>query len=491
MIGFKQYLLLDATEKKLEFLRIKYKNKIDPTQIHQLDTLDPSNGKYLEWLIKMDILKQFRDQGDYDQVARNLEIFKTKSKKKDWQGPKDINKFASIVEFAETVMANKTKGLSFDEMSKSPEKLDGNTILNVKENFKFDEEESFPLTVTLWKLEDYDDFQAFNPKEQTEWCVAYPDMWEDYKPPYYMLTGRESSERPHELYQLLHIDSLQCMTNSERPISTDAFIRMGLPVHDMIKEQLEKEKKLGHSPIRIDRLHETYVERGWLSEDDIKDIVEERVVNSNAWDIILAELVASVDYGYLSPEDSYKKLKTMLGEDSITIDLGSINHRGGKYNLKFFTDMPSELMKKLLLSSEDILDDSKGILGYYTLDKNHGNRDEDIEKKILNDAYYRDSSDLNVDNIKKVFKNYINYIKSPWPEFENRERLYWLGWPGREGTGNISDYKDRSLSSSENSTISQLYNLWNSYEKKFRTPISKDMLNSYSKILNFEGLPGQ
>lgn len=260
---------VEASESKINYLSKTY--NLDKTDIISLDNLDPTNSKFLEWLVKRFIAKQFREE-DFDQIQKNLKEFETKRFSKDWDGPKDINKFKTVSELSSTLRKNR-EVYSKTEISSDPSKAKGNTILNSDGDF------------TLWKIEDYNDFQLFKVKDLTEWCVAYPDQWFNYYPPFYMVTKKLKP------YALLHIKTLSCMDVEDSPISPKIFKNLGLNLKSLISSQ--------YRDITMEHLVEFYgynkYWEDWLSLKELK--------------ILSTEILAIEGDGYFSRNFRYNNVK--------------------------------------------------------------------------------------------------------------------------------------------------------------------------------------
>tara|TARA_R110000803_G_scaffold108088_2_gene176352 strand:+ start:172 stop:1437 length:1266 start_codon:yes stop_codon:yes gene_type:complete len=189
------------------------------------DKLGNPLSKYLEWVLKL--IKKFEiEMEDLDGTISLLTRFAKYKNKKKWGKPTDINQYKSAPHLFTAVreyeQENPVEGVSKSD----PSKLSGNTKLGSKDG------------KTLWKLESYEDFQIFNPKNDSEWCVAYPKSWKEYSPPYYLLNSNPTATLEDAV--LLHIESAQCMDLSDSPVnpSEQPFKELGLDLESIIYDEV-------------------------------------------------------------------------------------------------------------------------------------------------------------------------------------------------------------------------------------------------------------
>lgn len=224
MERFKQYIK-EATEKKKEYLAknlnfsLRYVNAVD-------DRLGPSLAKYLEWVLKQ-IKNKNLEMEDVATTAGLLTRFNTFKNKKGWTAQKDINTYKTTTELFRAVSSYENENPEEEDVTKDPSKLKGNTRINTDESGE-----------TVWKLMDYEDFQIFNPKNDSEWCVAYPKSWKEYSPPYYLLNSNPTATLEDAV--LLHIESAQCMDLSDSPVnpSEQPFKELGLDLESIIYDEV-------------------------------------------------------------------------------------------------------------------------------------------------------------------------------------------------------------------------------------------------------------
>jgi|TARA_R110000787_G_scaffold336_3_gene1172 hypothetical protein len=225
MERFKQYIK-EATEKKKEYLAknlnfsLRYVNAVD-------DRLGPSLAKYLEWVLKQ-IKNKNLEMEDVATTAGLLTRFNTFKNKKGWTAQKDINTYKTTTELFRAVSSYENENPEEEDVTKDPSKLKGNTRINTDESGE-----------TVWKLMDYEDFQIFNPKKYTEWCVAYPNEWEQHGPPFYMLNSNPTATLENPI--LLHLPTSQIRDEEDemQPQKLSSFRNAGLDIEGMALKEIK------------------------------------------------------------------------------------------------------------------------------------------------------------------------------------------------------------------------------------------------------------
>ena len=167
--------------------------------VEDLSQYDPSNGKYLTWIVKQVKNNTLRFPEDGDKVKERLTQFQQLSPKGNFKGEKDLNRYSSYGDLAKTIDDNlnvKTKG----EIVRAAE-TEGAKLLDEQGVYKLYLVTTSEAAAKLFR--------------NTEWCVKDPKFFNDeenYNPrEFYYVT---KNDKP---YALLHLNSGQFMDVYDNP----------------------------------------------------------------------------------------------------------------------------------------------------------------------------------------------------------------------------------------------------------------------------------
>lgn len=228
MQSFKSYIE-EASDGKIKIIAKKY--NISEDLVKSLDNdLDLYNGKYLDWCVKTWVNNyDWRRYEDEENIKALLTYFHTHKDKKVWgDNPKDINLYKTTGDLARVVNSVKSK-TARDERGEI-QSTAGNELIASDSNNEFQ----------VWKLTDYSATETWNLKETSEWCIAYPEQWENYGPPFFMLTDAKVP------IALLHLSAkgggISFMNQYDEPVGMDEIIKMestGFNIADMAMELMK------------------------------------------------------------------------------------------------------------------------------------------------------------------------------------------------------------------------------------------------------------
>ena len=194
---FEDLLLLVEEVSKLRLQIIANQFKLPIETVENLSQYDPTDGKYLTWIVRQVKNNALRFPEDGDKVKERLTQFKTLSPKGAFKGEKDINKYSSYGDLAKTIDDNlgvKTKGETIREAE-----TEGVKLLDTQEPYKLYLVTKAEAAAKLFR--------------HTEWCIKDPRFFnsEDYVPKeFYYVT------KNNEPYALLHLDSEQFKDRHDR-----------------------------------------------------------------------------------------------------------------------------------------------------------------------------------------------------------------------------------------------------------------------------------
>ena len=212
--------------------------KLDPTYQG-----DDNLGKYTKWIL--DLYKKFvKDRKEEEKYKKSLEykkshpdaivnqpVYQSQDRIEDFQKirdllvdyekykkdiKQDVSKFNSIAELASAIRVSRDKDVSVDEQAKENYKVfreamaDGLKVVYNGSNF------------IIGVPETYEASSHFK-KPVTDWCTAYPDMYEGYMNEYGGQYYIHLNKHTGELYQL-HYNSNQFKNASDHEINKKEFI---------------------------------------------------------------------------------------------------------------------------------------------------------------------------------------------------------------------------------------------------------------------------
>lgn len=125
---------------------------------------DPANGKYTTWIVKLLKAKKIRLPEDAGKIRETLEQFQQLSRKPQFQGEKDLNRYASYADLVRTLEANievKTKG----EQVRAAQTA-GTELLNQAGDLALYQVTTSQAAAKLFR--------------HTKWCVRVPAVFEKY-----------------------------------------------------------------------------------------------------------------------------------------------------------------------------------------------------------------------------------------------------------------------------------------------------------------------
>lgn len=273
---------------RVNFLRKRYlklNDEVFEYAVNQCKAADPTNGKYLAWIFKLERLGTVTFPEDTEKVRTRLAEFDQLKKKQGFNGEKDINKYATYSQLAQVVRANsevKTKGEIKRELA-----VEGAELLNEQDGFRLYRITTCEAGLALgWRT--------------TEWCVKDPKYFNQYGPPfYYIMEEHEGAEFETQWYphQLLKMDPerTQCMDVLDHPADPGLFIKMGVDFDEMMEDTRFCLKWVQQHKQRVEKL-----EQKILSDEEIREytgVSYAKVIFPNGWPELEEKLVNDVENG--------------------------------------------------------------------------------------------------------------------------------------------------------------------------------------------------
>lgn len=175
-------VLLEASPSPERVAQLSKQFSLPETEIIELAAHDPTNGKYLTWIIKQIKAGSLRFPEDGEKVQQRLLQFYQLSKKPNFQGETDILKYATYGDLAKVVDANsdvKTKG----EVVRTAE-MNGCRLLSTLGDDKLYIVTTPEAAAKLFR--------------HTEWCVKDPEWFARYNPKEFYFVTR--NDKPFALY---------------------------------------------------------------------------------------------------------------------------------------------------------------------------------------------------------------------------------------------------------------------------------------------------
>jgi len=184
------------------------------------DHIDPTNGKYLQWITKMYINGEFLLYEDMETLSTLLTTF---SNHKRGMEKKDINQYKSLSELSKATR-------KFIETG-TDSTIEQRFLANGEAEIVFNDDEH---TIIIPKTEEASRYYT-KEKFATEWCTAYPDHFNEYSSvgSLYMIIPKDES---NEVYQV-HFES-----NSEGTIHDMDFDYQPWQVKDIDDEEIHNRK---------------------------------------------------------------------------------------------------------------------------------------------------------------------------------------------------------------------------------------------------------
>lgn len=166
-----------TSESRIQYVARSF--NLDAVQVRRLSLMDPTHGKYLIWIARMDSLASI---GPAREVKEVLSAFARLTAKPGFKGDRDINKYGSLRDIECSVARNadvKTNG----EVKRDSEQAGCR---------KLDEDKTY----TLYAVTTH--YAAAKLFRNTSWCVKDLRFWGQYTPKrfYYV----EKNGRPHVLF---------------------------------------------------------------------------------------------------------------------------------------------------------------------------------------------------------------------------------------------------------------------------------------------------
>ena len=156
---------------------------LDDEQIEAAYAVDPARGKYTRWICLMMVNGVLRFPEDAEKVNRRLTQFKELSKKRDWKGEKDINKYKNYGDLAKAIETN--SGVETKGEIRRRKAVEGAELV-----WEEGEKQIYKVTTVEGGL-------ALGWRN-TEWCVKDPQYFDGYGPPFYcLLVGGKPSILAH------------------------------------------------------------------------------------------------------------------------------------------------------------------------------------------------------------------------------------------------------------------------------------------------------
>ena len=187
--------------------------------IEQLEGMlpaDPTGGKYLTWIAKQVKLGQLRFPEDQQKVHQRLVQFDHLKRKPQFPDAKDLNQYKTYSQLAQTIEAN--LGIQTKGEVRRQKVTDGAKLLK--------EWDTAGKHLAVYEITTFEAIDAMG-AQQTDWCVKDEKYFNDYGPPFYLLT---SNGKPSKL---LHLNSSQCMDKWDAPTGFAEFEQAGIDLDNL------------------------------------------------------------------------------------------------------------------------------------------------------------------------------------------------------------------------------------------------------------------
>ncbi len=190
---------------------------VDPVWIGHCAAADPTDGKYVSWILKLWKAGKLRFPEDTEKVHTRLSQFTKLSRTSTWTGPKDLNRFASYADLVREI-----------EAAAPGKKQAARTARDEGAELLAEKDDRLLYKVTTPEA-------AANLFRGTEWCVKDPKFFNEYNPRlfYHLAVLGEGGEEP---FKLLHLGKhqVQCMDVFDDPTDIADFVAMGMDVKAML-----------------------------------------------------------------------------------------------------------------------------------------------------------------------------------------------------------------------------------------------------------------
>lgn len=223
--AYEQVLVQEASESRINFLSQQFGIPVD--KVKEIAQYDPSNGKYLGWILKMARAKILKFPEDGSKTIERLTQFQALSRKPNFQGERDVNKYASYGDLAQAIRDN--EGVQTKGEAVRAAQTEGAKLLNSRGDLSLYKVTTPEAAAKLFR--------------HTEWCVKDPKFFHRYGPPFYYL------EKDGAPYKLLHLGSEystpedpdeeqppSVMNVNDKPTSFDEYRDLGLNIGPLLQD---------------------------------------------------------------------------------------------------------------------------------------------------------------------------------------------------------------------------------------------------------------
>ena len=192
-----------ALPDKIRFLSQKY--NISEPEIKNILQYDPTEGKYLDWLIRQVMKQQLRLPQDGDKILETLRLFKDKSRFLD---KRDINQYQTLGDIREAL--DRASGQVSKRENLRIQRDEGQEIILDKPPYQV-------VKITTQEA-------AAKLCRNTQWCIKDPQFFNEYSPKEYFIILKNG-----EKYALYHPNSSQLKDVYDRKLSKDKQLEL-LPI---------------------------------------------------------------------------------------------------------------------------------------------------------------------------------------------------------------------------------------------------------------------
>lgn len=170
-------ILAEASKERIELIASQF--KLEPSEVEALAEFDPTDGKYLSWIVKQVVANKknpengFNPEAEGEDVKETLTEYDEVKKKGNFQGKKDINQYARWGEIAADVAAFLDRVAAKVNIDADGAKL-------------MDRDGDYKLIVVYTPQAGHELFSG------TKWCVRHKEAFNHYGPPFFLVTRNDA-----------------------------------------------------------------------------------------------------------------------------------------------------------------------------------------------------------------------------------------------------------------------------------------------------------